>query len=181
MINLLSNEYKQKLQKMRQMRLLVTVLFLLLMIVAIAGALLVPAYIISSLKENSLSDKLAAEKHGESFDTETAMNKTIADINKKAFMFSIPNTAPVLSADILQPVFALIPQGVAVTEMSVGTDANKQTALILSGTAGNRQALELFVKNLQTDKHFSKIDLPISNFVKDANIDYKITCTLSPE
>ncbi len=176
MINLLPAEYKDFLKKISEFRLVTTTFFFLFLLVLIAGVLLVPASILSTLKEKNLSAQLELLKKGDSAGAEQTMNKTIADINKSVFLFTVPNTAPLLSTEVLEPLFTLTPSGVAITGVSFKNDT--PATLEISGIAKDRQTLDLFVKKLQTHPQFAKVDLPISNFVKDKDIDYKVTCTL---
>ena len=49
----------------------------------------------------------------------------------------------------------------------------------ISGIATNREVLLSFGKALEYDISFSKVDLPISNFVKGKNISFRLTVTLN--
>ncbi len=54
-------------------------------------------------------------------------------------------------------------------------------SIILEGISGNREALTTFVKNLQSTELFKSVDLPISNFTKDKNLNFSISITISKQ
>ena len=175
MINLLPTEYKQGLMKMYHLRLVTTILVFLFFLVVIAGAFLLPSYILSSIKEKNISARLATLQKGESFDVSKNMNLTIEDINKKVSLFRGALPDPLLSADVLIPISNRIPKGISISGISYNSDA--QGALItIHGKASGRKSLELFVANLETYKRFSKVNFPISDFVRNKDIDFDITC-----
>jgi hypothetical protein len=178
MINLLPPSYKQSLKQMYYLRLVTTSFVLFLFIVLIAGALLVPSFILSALRENSLSEKLSLLEQGESFDASKTMNATIADINKKVALFKADDSGTVISKDILSAVLAKIPSGISVTSITFGSNGTGATVTI-HGVSSNRKSLESFAINLRGYNRFSTVDFPISDFVKNRDIEFNITCTFS--
>ncbi|NIR48449.1 PilN domain-containing protein, partial [candidate division KSB1 bacterium] len=47
----------------------------------------------------------------------------------------------------------------------------------INGTARDRAALSAFARELENEPRFANIDLPISNFVKETDIDFSLTLT----
>ncbi len=177
MINLLPASYKQSLKRMYYLRLVTTGFVLVLFIVLIAGALLAPSYILSALRETSLNEKLAMLQQGESFDASKAMNATIADINKKVALFRADNSDTVISQDVISAVLSKIPSGISVTSVTFGSNDTGGATVTIHGVSTDRKSLETFSINLRGYSHFSKVDFPISDFVKNKDIEFNITCT----
>ncbi len=176
MINLLPTAYKKTLRGLYRLRLINTALVLFFLIVIAGGVLLVPSYILSSVRERNLSDKLDDLRNSKNSEATKAISATIADINKKIFLFAIEKPRPSISDEVLAPIFTKQPEGVRLTSLSYET-AEKNMTVRIGGVASTRETLELFKKNLETYSRFSKVDLPLSDLVKNKDVEFTITCT----
>ncbi len=177
MINLLPTSYKQNLKRMYYLRLITTGVILLLFVILIAGALLIPSYIVSALRANSLKEKLTTLQHGESFDASKAMNATISDINRKVSLFRADNSATAISQDVISAILSKIPSGISVTGITFASNSTGGGNVTIHGVSTDRKSLESFSVNLRGYSHFSRVDFPISDFVKNKDIEFNITCT----
>ena len=61
---------------------------------------------------------------------------------------------------------------IKITEILYQNDPQTGERINISGKAPNREVLLLFRRILEDNTAFSKVDLPISNFVKGSNIKF---------
>ncbi len=64
---------------------------------------------------------------------------------------------------------------IKITKISYQADKAKGGTVSIAGTAPSRDRLLLFKKALDDDNNFTKVDLPISNFVKGSDIQFNLT------
>ncbi len=176
MINLIPNEEKKRMIKDFYLR-LVTMSFVMLSIsVLISSVLILPAYFFSLIGKDTIDAKLKLQE-SESIslpdqntlmvikDLETKLNLIENDIKDK-YVFS----TKVINQIILKKI-----SNIKITEISYQKDAQTGKKIGISGRASNREILLAFRRALEDDPAFSKVDLPISNFVKGSDIRFYLT------
>lgn len=175
MINLLPEIEKKKLKKIHSLKVVVLSMYLLALVCVSGAVFLLPTFVLSESKEKSLVEKLAAVKKNNENDKSDTLDAVIDDINSKLKVF--PETGEfVFSEDVLAQILAKKTKDISITSVSyVGTGEDKKISVV--GRANNREALLNFERDLSTVPQFTGIQLPISNFLKDNNIDFIIEAT----
>lgn len=78
----------------------------------------------------------------------------------------------------LNIVFLNKSKPISIDDVSYIDTNEKNAVLTINGSSATREALLSFVKNLQTSGAFSAVDLPISNYAKDKDLDFSIKLTI---
>ncbi len=176
MINLIPNEEKKKMSKDFYFR-LVTVLFVMLSIsLLIASIVILPTYFLFSTEEDSIDTELELQ-NSESIpllDQNTLVvikdlgNKLnlIEDTQKNKFVFS----QKVINEIILKKI-----PSIKITKISYQNNPQTGRKINISGKAPSREVLLSFRRALEDNVAFSKVDLPISNFVRGSNIEFYLS------
>jgi hypothetical protein len=79
--------------------------------------------------------------------------------------------------DILNPIFAARPEGVVLSDYKIDMETGKVT---LSGIAANREALLGFKENLEKNEDFSLIQIPVSSFEAEADLEFVVNFIYLP-
>jgi hypothetical protein len=176
MINLIPNEEKKKKVKDFYFRLTVVVLMLLGFTMVLGSVAILPAYFFSSVKKNLYNTKLETEKK----ETVALFNQntldTINDIKNKLSLIERTNKDPYLvSEKVINQILLKKMSDIKITGITYESTADKGKIITIAGTAVSRERLLLFKKALEDDVAFTKVDLPISNLVRGANIKFSMT------
>ncbi len=178
MINLLPISGIKKIISEYRIRLLITALVMLAVTMVIASVLLFPAYLLASHKRAVVLEDLS--KRGdqkassqEAKDLEKIIKETNATLDllgEKGQKFSISN-------DILTKTAGFRTENIKITGIFYDKNGIEST-FSLKGSAASRQSLTNFIDMLKKDVAFRDVSLPISDLVKDRNIDFTIIIKL---
>ncbi|MCX6702051.1 MAG: PilN domain-containing protein [Candidatus Zambryskibacteria bacterium] len=178
MFNLLPNNLKEKVRSEYYLHLIIFILLSILVVQVSFLIFLFPSWLISLDKEKEIT--LQAEKSNiSSLDSEIdVINSTIKSINTKLNTINstleYPKVTPFVDSILSNKI-----KDIYINEL-VYTSLSKTTASItLDGVSATRESLVSFVKKLEETKLFKKVDLPISNFTKNANINFSINTTIA--
>ena len=181
MLNILATEEKKKILVEYRLRLAVVAIFAVGSLVLASLTLLAPAYLLAVSKHNNTENELATLEgkysHG---GQEKEVGAQIRDINNKISILLESNTSKRLSPpqtilDILES------KGNAIKIYGFTYDAmNSQERIILTGNAIDRGSLANFIETLKKDPVFTNVTLPISSYVKSANIDFSVVLERNP-
>ena len=173
MINLIPNEEKKKMSKDFYFR-LVTLIFIMFSIsLLIASILIVPSYFLSSVDKTSIDTKVQLQENEAVSLSEQDTMATINDLKSK--LGSVENFKKnqyLFSQKIINEVVLKKISSLRITEIHYQNDPKTGRKISISGIALNRDVLLSFKRALEDDVAFSKVDLPISNFVKGSNIKF---------
>lgn len=176
MINLIPNEYKKQMSKDFYLR-LITVFFVILgFFFLFSFIVILPAYFFSSIQEKIINVKLKAQEMESIPETDQDTLLIIKDLQSKLDLVeSFQNNQFSFSQKIINEIiFKKIPS-IKITEISYQNDIKTGKKINISGIAPNREVLLSFRLALEDNPAFSKVDLPISNFVKGANIEFSLS------
>jgi len=153
---------------------LASVLFLMLGgSLFVFSALILPSYLLSSEKKNLASAKLESEKN----ETVSLPDRNILaaadDLrNKLNLIENAEKNGFVFSQKVMNEIIFKKTPGIKITEIFYENNPETGKRINVSGQAPNRETLLLFRQALEDNTAFSKVDLPISNFVKGSNIQF---------
>lgn len=178
MINLLPIEEKKNLTKEFNFRVVSFYFFTVAICFLIGAIALLPSYFFFSLKETIASNKLEAIKALPLPVSDKENTNIIKDTNKK--ITTIENTEKtqfsVLDKVINEIISKKMPD-IKLNFISYNIDKEGVKQITLKGIAPDRERLLVFRRALENDTLFSKVDLPISNFIKGSNIDFNMNVT----
>lgn len=100
-----------------------------------------------------------------------SFNQKLSRLNKNGT--SLPITAVVKSV-LSHPIF-----GIVLNTINYNKSSDGLAILELAGTAKNRSQLLAFVETLRSDPAFSKVDSPVSNLIKESQVDFSLSLQIN--
>lgn len=169
MINLLPYKEKRSIERVRSIRLFQTVIISAITICIIGLILLLPTLLTVRNRFTIASNQIASLERGGALATDL----DIASLEARARAANLKLSVPPESSPMtyIETTRSLAPSGISIDRFALAE--NKM--LEVSGVAKNREALQAFVDRLQKNETVSKVDSPVSNFIKSANSLFKIT------
>jgi len=177
MFNSLPQTLKEKIRSEYRLRLLAVILA---SIIALQVSLLVfifPSWILSINKERDIINR--AEKMDKAaLDSQIAeVNSAVQLINNKIFIINSALSYPEITR-FIDGLLEIKGNGIYIDEISYETSGANIGKISLLGNAVTREALVSFVKRIEESKVYKKVDVPISNFTKDKDLNFSITLTI---
>lgn len=179
MFNLLPNNLKDKIRSEYHLHFVIVVFLFIIFLQVTCLVFLFPSWLISLNKEKEVI--LQSEKSNRSsLDSQiNLINSTIKSINTKLNVINstleYPKVVPLIDGILAQKTSSIYIKAIQYT-----SSKNTSGKINLAGVSATRESLVLFVKKLEESKLFSNVDLPISNFTKDKDIDFSINMTITP-
>lgn len=178
MINLLPISGIKKIISEYRIRLVTSALVMLAVTMVIASVLLFPAYLLASHKRTIILEDLSktGDRNASSEETKELekivkeMDVTLDMLGNKGQKFSI-------SGDIVTKTASFGTENIKITGMFYDKK-EPESSFSLKGTATSRQSLTNFIEMLKKDVAFKDVSLPISDLVKDRNINFTVMIKL---
>ena len=180
MLNILPTEEKKKILTEYRLRLVVVVTFAVTALILANLVLLVPSYILSVAKYNSLSESLATQQSKQGLSgQESAIDAQVLAVNKQIKLLEQQSQTGTLSpSDMILRIIERKGTGIKIQGFDYDVTGNVGR-VVITGVAADRDSLARFADTLKGDSAFSNIDLPVSSYVQKVNIDFSIVATLS--
>ena len=174
MLELLPNANKKAVKREYFLRLAVVALSFLIAVEMIFLVSLLPSYFLSAVKERVVNKEfenvIKSNKSFEDKELQTAIKETkemVSLLKSKGNNF--------LMKDLILKIINRKRSGIKINGISVSYSKNSQYQIIVNGTSKDREMLKMFAESLRSEKAFSGVDLPISNFTKISDIDFSLT------
>lgn len=176
MINLLTQEEKKKIRKEYLFRLSLVALVLLLGSSLIGIALLIPPFLISSIKERDVRGQ--SELLKQSIEN-SSRDSSIVQLREAAQKLEALAEAKdqIKIADMFKRVADHRTEGIELAGLFYKQVSDNEAILTVSGVANNRGDLLAFSRALEQDLLFSGVELPVSNLAKEENISFSFKIT----
>ncbi len=178
MFNLLPDNLKNSIKKDYNLRRLIVVLLFLIFIQISFMVFLFPIWLSSYYKEKeyiTMRDEMNSNLSVLNIASTTSNIKTLN--NNLAIMDKVLSYPKIVH--YLNVVFLNKSKSILIDDISYVDTNEKSATLTVEGKSVTREALLTFVKNLQTSGAFSSVDLPISNYAKDKDLDFSIKLTIA--
>lgn len=175
MINLLPPETRDSLKRLYLKRLIIFMLLILFLLIAVSAVLLLPSYFIFSVRNKEAKLALESAESASALEGLEEALATVKEVNKKIALLDAEPAGPAPS------VTKVLSRLVADASGLVKLDNFSQSAdgkITLRGTAPTRNSLLAFIRRLEQDEIFSRVDSPISNLVAERNIRFLINLEL---
>lgn len=173
MFNLLPQEEQRLLDREYRLRLAATGLFFFAALSVIASIFMLPSLTLLSGKES------LALKSRDSLKKEVALMSSddrgvLAIAAKKVAALSAKT--PTLSFhELITDITGARMAGVKITGLSIKRGDKDSFDAVISGIAADRDTLLSFARNLQNNKIFSTVTVPVSNFAPASDINFSIS------
>jgi len=158
---------------------LIIVLFMMLgSAIFVSTALTLPAYFMSMVKNNSINTSLALQESTLISFTDKKVESTQKELDRKiSLVKNTEGNKNIFSQKIINEVVLDKTSSIKITEINYKEDLKNGNKIEVRGRAKNRETLLAFRRILEDNAAFSKVDLPISNFIKDTNIMFSLILT----
>lgn len=175
MINLLPENEKKNLDREYTFRLAAVSLGAVIGLSIIAIIVLLPVYVLAVYK-GKVATIVDAPKNQEATQAQEAFKKQIDDA-KILMRVLRPEEAGTLPSMVIEVLSKHKTSQNTVSDVSYRRDANG-TTVVVRGVARTRDSLSRFTDALTQEPLIANVDVPVSNFAKDANIVYTFTILL---
>lgn len=137
---------------------------------AIVSSLLLPSYLPLVMQRRGLEESLFLEEQAaERFQvkkTLLSLREVLAEIN----VLKTQVTAPAKASEILEQFLAPAEGGITIAFLGIKNDGE----VMLNGLAATRKDLLQFEKTLRESNKFEDITSPLSNIIRETNINFSI-------
>ena len=178
MFNLLPDILKEELKAQYKKRWLIVVLILIIFLQVSFLVLLSPTWAISLSKEREITSSIYGIKQSATSKDAIPIASIITATNMK---LNIINSTMEYSK-VLPLVNVIIKNKIPtihINEILYKFTDKSNSAITLSGVSLTRDALVAFVKKLQSSGSFKSVNLPVSNFTKDKDINFSLSMAVS--
>ncbi|HRH26399.1 MAG TPA: hypothetical protein PLF31_02940 [Candidatus Paceibacterota bacterium] len=175
MFNLLPNEIKAALQREYHYRQAFIWSGAITIVILIATALLVPAYILSLTRNQTLkiereSVEIASQRNaGSAAQVVTAAEKLSTSLT------GIPESNV---STLVSQIISSRPAGIVVLRFSFSSALDAPIRAEIQGVAKNREALRGYVRTLEQQPSFGEVAVPIESFTRETNIPFTLTISI---
>jgi len=172
MLNVLPQQQKNILRKEYSMRRMAAILGLIVCALLISLVLLTPSYFSFHIRSGQARTELEQTK--QALDTDLQSDAFTADLNEA--IRHVADLRPLVephSAYNLVRIFESKPSSIKIFEISFrGATDERSAEISVRGKATDRESLKAFGRSLEGRVEFESVDLPVSNFVKESDIDF---------
>lgn len=176
MINLIPPDARTRITTEYWARVVTVWLFLLAVAAVLAGAFLLPSYVLVTSQVRSFAVEAEAAKASVAHSDGTARVLVIAGDQARLLREGEQMRR---FTDLMAAVSAAAGAGIDIREYSFSRAAGVVTPVQVGGVAATRQSLAVFRDALRAEPTFAAVDLPISNFAKDRDIEFSLSLTIA--
>jgi len=176
MINLIPPEAQRRIRFEYGARVLTVWLLLWALAGVLIGVATLPSYLLVSERLQSISGELDTVRASADSDNATARALIIA--REQSQLIREAEEMPRFST-VVSVVEAAAKSGISISSYGFSRDRADLAPVVVGGTAESRQALASFRDMLLTNPLVTRVDLPISNFARDRDIDFSLSIEVS--
>lgn len=178
MLHLLTEEHKKKVSKEYARRVWIVVSVIITALLFVSFAFLYPTYRMSHGRYAEILDqkkdidtKIAVRQNDTSVDSVASISTSISALR----MFNNEQDP----ATLITTLLAQKPKGVAIVRISYQSSPKAGvTRIELSGKSDTREHLVLFSQQVKNSKLFINVDVPLSSFAREKDIDFSMRVTV---
>ena len=175
MINLIPIEEKKEIRKDFYYRFLTMFFSMLCFSVLVLLIAISPSYIISLEKKNSMNQKLEKQKNEVMPEIDQKALISIKDLDMKlALLVNARKNKYIFSEKVINEIISQKVLGIKITRFFYQNDILEGKKVNITGLAQNREQLLMFRRALEDSGSFKEVNLPISNFIKENNIEFNL-------
>ncbi|HCB35400.1 MAG: hypothetical protein A2W52_01915 [Candidatus Taylorbacteria bacterium RIFCSPHIGHO2_02_49_25] len=178
MFNLLPKAKKDIIHREYRVRLSIVGLWLLFVVLVAASLLLFPAFLLSAEKEKTAQERFAALRESVERNSINELDDALSDLAARLSIMK-SESPNVHIYEALTLLASIKTDGISLSNISFVRSSEGRRDIAVSGVAASRSGLVSFVQTLERAGIFEKVDAPISNFVKEADINFEIRASAS--
>jgi Tfp pilus assembly protein PilN len=173
MINLLPQNEKLLIEKEYRLRLKTIGVVFVLVALIVGIVFLLPSYVLSIYREGAAAQ---VAKDGVQSSKHEKITKEVQDL-KIVLGVLAPDAIKASPTDIVTLITKHISADIKVTSISYISDKTGFKVTV-RGLAKSRQSLATYTQDLEGEQLIDKVNLPVSNFAKDSNINFTLDFTI---
>lgn len=178
MFNLLPESIKKQITDEYKLRRILVILFALVVLEVISLVFVFPSWVVSDYKEKSSSAK-AKQMESSTINSDiNSIKSQIKTINSEMLLLDRFLEYPKVKK-YLDVVLNKKTNSILINKFSYASLSTSTAIINIQGVSSTREALVSFKQNLTDSKTFKTVDLPVSNFTKDKNINFNLTMTVA--
>lgn len=170
MFNVLTEDLREDLKKKYKSRFLTLLFSICNFILLVVLASLIPSYFILKAEKVNLQIQVEELDKNEILDNVLNIKKVFKETNNYLNFLSANTDKPYIY-DFVADISNIKNPSIQIKDIMFNRINATSSIVSIQGVALNREALVSFVKNIENQKKL-KIDVPVSNFAKDKNIDF---------
>ncbi|MBI1957595.1 MAG: hypothetical protein HYS44_04050 [Candidatus Niyogibacteria bacterium] len=182
-INLLPEEQKEIIRAEYRRRVTTAFGWLVTLVILTNIVLLAPAWFAFSAQERELGRQLDAIEQGALYGRVTEIEASIRTLNRQIRQYQSEDRGAARAIPAFDAALSARPAGVAITTASFAAGAkmaDRKARLTIAGNAASRASLLVFFDRLKTRPGIESVESPISNLLRETDVDYQITAVLRP-
>ena len=168
---------KRLLRQEYRIRFVIVALVVFSILVLLGTAFLLPTWFVANIKEQTVEKRMDILQHTISKKQDGALN-TISDNTKSEIKLLRNGEDFVPFRTVLEIIIDNRSSGVSLQSFSFSrVNIDGDITVVVRGVYRDRDSLVNFRKNLEREKMFTRIDLPIANLAKGRDADFSIELT----
>lgn len=173
MFNLLPTAEKLALRREYRMRLAIVALSMFLFTLLAAFLLMIPSYVLTVSKENFVkqNQNLLGQELNEA---DKAYSRDLAKIRDELAALT-PKSGSLKLSTFISDLIADRNSDIKINSIVITPIEGNKSSILIAGLAGKRVSLLDFTKAIETERGVSDVNTPVSNFAKEADIEFAIT------
>lgn len=176
MFNVLTDSFKKDIRDQYKKRRVIVWLIAVICLQISFLVLILPSYIYLSTEEKDLLASNVSHTTANNLADNSSGSKTFQNVNNELSVLSSNIGLNTFDSLILR-LTSLKSQGIQLKEIIYQNKTATSSTIILNGVAASRGALLSFSKNIEANDTFYNVDLPVSDFAKNKDIDFSISMT----
>lgn len=175
MINLIPQYAQTKVRHEYWLRVLSVWSFVISVSLLILSVLTIPVYVLVTMQLNAQVNLV-----GEASEERTMLAESEVDLRLASDMarMVVGGTEYIELTNHISEVTTIAGSAIDLTSYRLDSATAKPT-LVISGIAETREVLAQFRDNLEQNARYDGVELPIASLIKDEDIDFNITLTIS--
>lgn len=173
MLHLLTEDHKEKILKEYQRRAWVVFSLGIIAVVVVSTLFMVPVYIMTYSRYSEAVDIKKNLDKEIAIREDAGVSQNIKDMSSSLSALSMFDKNDLPSVYI-EKISKIKPSDVRINKILFTPSEGSNTAIDISGKARTRASLVEFTERLKKENIFENINIPISNFAKDSNIDFSV-------
>jgi hypothetical protein len=178
MLHLLPESHKKKIISEYKRRFFIVFLLGIVSIVVISAVFAIPSYIISFARYSDISyQKDIVDKEFAGIQKEDSSK----DVKEILDMVSVikNNASDIIPTGAIEQILSKTNAGITIKNISYTPSDDTSVVVDISGRSDTRQNLADFVETLQKTENFSGVELPVSSFARDRDINFSLKIMIS--
>lgn len=177
MLSLLLKEQKHDLKKEYRFRFVNVFLGFILVSTIVWTISLIPSYVFVSAEKDTLADRASVVSNSQLLEDKQMLTELSQELDRRLQIFDIDSAKK--PTDIIGVITASQSNNISINSIEINSLGADEEGVLVRGIANDRESLSQFTKNLSVTGFFEPVELPLSNFVKEAQIPFNINLMIA--